>query len=179
MTDHAGELPLLVAVPGMTVADVVERSTAQVGGPRKGAARGCASVSDPHRCCPFPAESFELPPARFSTLHTRNDVVARVRCTPQLRYLGPSDALEHAFALRKLLEDAGWRRIDGETDDALQRRLAGSRGFRIAAWQKNGVDADMVVVRRAAAGVRLATTLGKPDGAYLVMLAAWIEGLEA
>jgi hypothetical protein len=164
------ELPMVIAAPGMTLAEVAAASTAALELPPKNAERGFMQADGPHRLAiPHPKLGFELPAGLFTLVEARNDVVHTVRSSPHLDYVDRDEAVALARWLEKGLLSLGWERVHPDHDGALEPDLG--EGETVAATALgDGWRADLQLRRVHEAGSSSARFLQLEGEGWLVTL---------
>ena len=174
------EASLLVAAPGMTIKEIVERSTARFEAPREDDERGRAQPEGPTRVLIYhPEHGFEVPAGRFTIVDTSKGIAWMVTATPQLDYLGAEETIALLRRIHDAISAANWEWEEVPNYDVLAQELPKHTGrVLLGRWRLGSWEANLTVSQALEVSSEEARIAGMPGGGFLTTLTVYDEALD-
>lgn len=174
MTAMQPNLPVLVAAPGMTMAEAHAASSAAFRVPGDAEWPCLAQPHGPHRVALKDVQrGFVLPAGRFTVLEGCRGVVFRLRVTPQLGYLGLDDVTRLADEMVETIEKASWLPRLRAPRSQLMKNLREAGGDRAGSWLADEWLAELWVRRPVEKDSGVARLLRLNEDSYLATCIVW------
>jgi hypothetical protein len=166
--------PMLVAAPGMTMADVAAVSTVSFRVPADDESPCLAQPHEPHGfTLRDPARGFVAPAGRFSVLEAKRGVIYRLRATPHLEYVGQRGAIDLFGRLADTIEAKRWLRRLRREPGELSARLDEAGEDRAGEWLGDEWVCEVWLRLAVKADSDAGRVMQLEEDAYLTTLLVW------